>query len=248
MKATPTWDEAVTEEHRSSWVKNFLDIEKAKGLKFTRPRMPLDAVDKKMRLMVLVDATQELLVVWSGVGFRRRCGKWSSAFLIGRSILAGVDLTIPRDELEALVAGSNMLWLLRQILNEWTDSFILAGDARIALHWVLSDKKRLGLWHRTRSVQIRRGTPLENLYHVRTDMNVADGPTRPDKFDVSDMGPGSVWELGLPWMHEDLDVIIEKGISYLWLLEKNRHESLTILASELWKTGNSVSNYDTFWF
>ena len=43
-------------------------------------------------------------------------------------------------------------------------------------------------------------------------MNVADGPTRPDKFDVSDMGPGSVWELGLPWMHEDLDVIIDQGI------------------------------------
>ena len=64
MKATPTWDEAVTEEHRSSWVKNFLDIEKAKGLKFTRPRMPLDAVDKKMRLMVLVDATQNYC--WSG--------------------------------------------------------------------------------------------------------------------------------------------------------------------------------------
>ena len=39
---------------------------------------------------------------------------------------------------------------------------------------VLSEKKRLGLWHRTRVVQVRRGTPLGNLFHVRTNLNVAD--------------------------------------------------------------------------
>ena len=212
MAATLAWDEAVTNEHRSKWVKNFMDMEAMKGIKFTRPRMPQDAVDTKMRLQVLVDASKEIISIWAGVGFKRKNGKWSCAYLIGRCLLAALDSTIPRDEMEALVAGSNMLWLLRQILAHWVDTFLLAGDAQIPLFWVLSEKKRLGLWHRTRSVQIRRGTPLENIYHVKTTENIADIPTRPDKLTIQDVGPGSKWENGLEWMTEDLDTILEQGI------------------------------------
>ena len=117
-------------------MKNFLDLERCKGLQFTRPKMPVDAVDTKMRLVVMVDAAEELLLVWAGNGFRRRNGTWSSAYLVGRSLLMNVESTIPKDEMEALVAGSNMLWLLRQILSRWVDTFVLIGDAQIPLYWV----------------------------------------------------------------------------------------------------------------
>ena len=213
MKDTAQWDDAVTDEHRSTWVKNFLDLERCKGLQFTRPKMPVDAVDTKMRLVVMVDAAEELLLVWAGNGFRRRNGTWSSAYLVGRSLLMNVESTIPKDEMEALVAGSNMLWLLRQILSRWVDTFVLIGDAQITLYWVLSEKKRLGLWHRTRAAQIRRGTPIENIYHIKSVANVADGPTRPDKLKIeTDLGPGSVWETGLPWMKLDLDDLVSDGL------------------------------------
>ena len=69
MKSTPSWDEAVSNEHRTVWVKNFLDLEKAKGLKYVRPRTPPHAIDTNMRLLVLVDAAKELLIIWAGVGF-----------------------------------------------------------------------------------------------------------------------------------------------------------------------------------
>ena len=87
--------------------------------------------------------TKELLVVWAGAGFKRKNGEWSIAFLVARCLLVPLDTTIPRVEMEALVAGSNMMWLLRQILSKWVDSFILAGDAQIPLLWVLSEKNRL---------------------------------------------------------------------------------------------------------
>ena len=96
------------------------------------------------------------------------------------------------------------MWLLRQILAKWVDTFILAGDARIPLFWVLSDKNRLAIWHRTRSVQVRRGTPMENIYHVITSANVADIPTRPHKCSLQDVGPGSEWECGRPWMTKEI--------------------------------------------
>ena len=212
MADTPTWDEAISSEHRSTWVKNFMTLEALKGIKFTRPRMPSDAVDTRMRLMVIVDASKDIISAWAGVGFKRKNGKWSSAYLVGRCLLAPPDSTIPRHEMEALVAGSNMLWLLRQILNGWVDTFILAGDAQIPLFWILSDKKRLGLWHRTRSVQVRRGTPLENIFHIQTSQNVADIPTRPEKLTNTDLGPGSAWETGLPWMEHEIDNVVQKGI------------------------------------
>ena len=46
--ATPQWDHAVGSIGRSKWVKNFLDVERIKGMKFTRPRMPVDAKNSNM--------------------------------------------------------------------------------------------------------------------------------------------------------------------------------------------------------
>ena len=228
VATTPEWDHGIKTGQRSKWVKNFLDVEKCKGIKFTRPRMPVDAVDTKMRLWVLVDAAKDLLAIWAGVGFKRKSGKWSIAFLVGRCLLVPLDMTIPRAEMEALVAGSNMLWLLRQILSKWVESYVLAGDAQIALFWVLSEKNRLGLWHRTRSVQIRRGNPLENIYHVTTAANIADIPTRPDRLSLADIGPGSEWEIGRPWMTKEISELISDGtltpITDMVLQQDNQEE------------------------
>ena len=159
-----------------------------------------------------MDASKELLAVWSGVGFKRKNGTWSCKFVIARCLLVPRDCTIPRAEMEALVAGSNMLWLLHQILSNCVNTFVLAGDAQIPLHWILTDKLKLGLWHRTCSVQVRQGTPLENIYHVTTEANVADIPTRPDKLTLADLRPGSDWEQGRPWMHKELSQLVEQGI------------------------------------
>jgi hypothetical protein len=109
------------------------------------------------------------------------------------------------------MAGSNMLWLLRQILSKWVKSYVLAGDTQIALFWVLSEKNRLGLWHRIHSVQIRRGTPLENIFHVATTANVADIPTRPDRLSLADIGPGSEWDSDRPWMTKEISELISDG-------------------------------------
>ena len=144
---TPQWDHDVDSIGRSKWVLNFLDTERLKGMKYTRPRMPVDAVDIKMRLWVMVDASKHLIVIWAGAGFN---GQWSIAFLVARCLLVPRGMSIPRAEMESLVGGSNMMWMLRQILAKWVDSFILAGDARVPLFWILSDKQRLSQGRRTR--------------------------------------------------------------------------------------------------
>ena len=141
--------------------------------------MPEDAADTKMNLIIAVDAAESMKVVGGWGRFRLKNGSFSCQLILGRSLLADEDSTIPKNELEALTMGSNLGWILRQTLESWLDSYIVISDSTIALCWVTSEKKRLSLFHRNRCVQIKRGTDLDVLYHVATDFNPSDIGTRP---------------------------------------------------------------------
>ena len=105
-----------------------------------------------------------------------------------------------------------MSWVLRMALKEWVDKSILFGDSMIALCWLTSEKLKLSLFHRNRVLQVRRGTDLEDVFHVRTESNPADCGTRPEKVSLSDIGPNSRWENGDPWMNGDISSAVEAGI------------------------------------
>ena len=125
-------------------------------------------------------------------GFKLNGGGFSSQFLIGRGLLPSEDSTIPKRELEALTAGSNLTWMVRSALSNWVDEYIVCSDSTIALCWVTAEKKRMSLFHRKRAVQIRRGTELSQLYHVDTEHNPADLGTCPSKVKLTDVGPDSI--------------------------------------------------------
>ena len=129
-------------------------------------------------------------------------GSWSNQLILGRAVLARND-SIPKSELEALCGGSNMAWVIRIALQEWTETSIIFSDSVIALCWLTSEKLRLSLFHRNRVLQIRRGTDLADVYHVRTGSNPADCGTRPSKMTIADVGPDSRWENGDSWMKLD---------------------------------------------
>ena len=94
---------------------------------------------------------------------------------------------------------------------DWVETSILAGGSEIALHWTISDSRKLGMWHRNRVIQIRRGTDLPNLFYVGTEHNVADVGTRADKITLDDVGPESSYEVGDPWMKLDLVEAVKQG-------------------------------------
>ena len=47
---------------------------------------------------------------------------------------------------------------------------------------------------------------------MATDFNPADIGTRPHLVKITDVGPNSTWEKGLPWMNGEIDDAVEKGI------------------------------------
>lgn len=211
FKETEGWDTPMPLELRERWVKNFLLIEKLRGLKYQRAVMPEDAVNCKLRLLTGVDAAKVGLMMGCWGGFLRKNGSWSNKLIIGRSLLAKSE-SIPKDELEALCAGSNMSWVVRSALQDWVESSILFSDSTIALCWLTSEKLRLSLFHRNRVLQVRRGTNLEDVFHVRTECNPADCGTRVDKVKLTDVGPDSRWENGDPWMTLEIQEAVNRGV------------------------------------
>ena len=210
-KETEAWDDAVPTELRSKIADDLWRLYKLQGLKFRRAVIPEDAVSNKVHLTACVDAANKLKIVGVWARFLRKCGKYSSQLLIGRSLLSRGG-TIPKEELEALTIGSNLLAVCRKALEGWLEDYSLFGDSVIAICWVTSEKKRLSLFHRNRVVQIRLHTDLDKIGHVRTDHNPSDIGTRPEKVKENDVGPNSVWEKGMDWMHNEFKEALENDI------------------------------------
>ena len=210
FKTTEGWDTAMPPDLRQRWVQNLWLLERLRGLKFTRAVMPAEAVDTKLRVMTGVDAAKPALIMGCWGGFKMKDGSWSNQLMLGRCLLAKNE-SIPKSELDALCGGSNMAWVVRLALQEWVDSEYLFSDSMIALCWLTSEKLRLELFHRNRVLQIRRGTELKNVFHVRTDANPADCGTRPEKVQLSDVGPDSRWECGDMWMRMEIAEAVRQG-------------------------------------
>ena len=118
---------------RNKFVEHFWRLEKLRGIKFSRPRMPVDAVDRKMRIITAVDAANSVKIIGVWGMFRRKNGKFSCQHIISRSVLANEDSSIPKEELEALMIGSNLMCVVRMALGNWISEDILIGDSTIAL-------------------------------------------------------------------------------------------------------------------
>ena len=212
INETVDWDDPVSPDTRSKFIQSAWRLHKLRGIKFSRAKIPKDAVSSKMYLMTGVDASDQMKIVGVWARFERKCGGFSSQLLIGRSLLSRIA-TIAQEELEAITIGSNLLWVCRKALSEWLEDYGLFGDSIIALCWIMSENKRLSIFHRNRVVQIRMHTDLDKLYHVRTAFNPADLGTRPSQVREDSVGPTSDWENGLEWMRTlSIDEAIRQDI------------------------------------
>jgi hypothetical protein len=100
---------------------------------------------------------------------------------------------------------------VEKALEGWIDEKIVASKSTITLSWTMAEMKHFAMFHKNRVIQIHHGTKLDQLYFVRREVNSADVGTKPDKLKIQDMGPGSVWQEGYPWMRMDVDEAVENG-------------------------------------
>ena len=212
VKETDNWDGVVSPETRLLWVKNFWMLHSVRGLQFNRAKIPEDAANTDMILVAAVDAANDLKASAVYARFLRRNGEYSSQLLIGRSLLAKENSSIPKEELEATTIGSNLMAITRKALSKWVVDYMLVSDSMIALCWITSENKRLSLYHRNRVNQTKQHTDISKLYFCRTDHNPSDVATRAEKVQADSVGPDSVWYKGMPWMNGEITDAIAKDI------------------------------------
>ena len=209
---TEDWDGVLSAELRNQWITNFWRIQKLKGLQYNRAIIPTDAVNTNMELVAVGDAANDLKICGVWGRFLRQNGEYSSQLIIGRSLLGKENSSIPKEELEAMTATSNLLWMVRRALSEWVVDYMLLSDSVISLCWVTNENKRLSLFHRNRCNQIRMNTDLDKCFWVSTLANPSDVGTRADKVEDDSVGPGSVWEKGCEWMTGSVVEATDKGL------------------------------------
>ena len=212
VKETDNWDGVISPETRLLWVKNFWMLHSIRGLQFNRAKIPEDAANTDMILVAAIDAANDLKASAVYARFLRRNGEYSSQLLIGRSLLAKENSSIPKEELEATTIGSNLMAITRKALSKWVVDYMLVSDSMIALCWITSENKRLSLFHRNRVNQTKQHTDISKLYFCRTDHNPSDVATRAEKVQADSVGPDSVWYKGMPWMNGEVADAVAKDI------------------------------------
>ena len=89
----------------------------------------------------------------------------------------------------------------------WESSYVQCPESTVALSSNLLEQLRLLESHRNRVVQIRRAVELDNIFHVRTDLNCG---TRPGKVKLEDALVGSRRHRGVKWMTLPLDEAVRE--------------------------------------
>lgn len=208
---TEDWDSPVSLDTRKLWVVNLWKMYNMQGIHFQRAIIPVDAVSLDLQLLAAGDAADlKVAGVWGR--FLRTNGQYSCQLLIGRSLLCRPDSTVPKDELESITICSNLLFIVRQALQNWSHDYVIIGDSVIAISWITSENKRMSIFHRNRVNQFLRHTDNNKLMHVKSAFNPGDIGSRPEKVKDEDVGPDSHWERGLPWMCQSVDSAINSNI------------------------------------
>ena len=141
-------------------------------------------------------------------------GEWSSQLLTAKSRL--VNYTVPRNELEAIVLGTELTFAAIASPRLPLQSVVITSDSLVAISWAMNDRARnkTFVFNRVLTVQrylrwIRDLTSLTDeieLVHVPGELNAADcltkGLVSPDEVTGS-----SLWHLGHEWMRRDVHLM-----------------------------------------
>jgi hypothetical protein len=163
-------------------------IQALRGVTFQRTVIPVDAVNTQIELLVHTDASQNLGVVAIFGRVLRKNGLYSCQLLTGRSKLL-TEMTIPKAELKAAVAGATTAAMVRRNLGDRYGGDTFCTDSTICLYWITQDDRPLQTGVRNAVSEIRRFSDTKDWFHITTEKNVADLGTRPAL--VAEIAPGS---------------------------------------------------------
>ena len=231
------WDEAIPDELREVWLTNFELIRDLKNVRFKRAVVPHDAVNLDINTIDTGDASGQVVAAAIYARFLRKNGEFSCQLVFARTKLLEDGVTQPRGELIAALLNAHTAEVVRRSFGPYHKSSTKLTDSQIVLHWVHNADLRLKTFCRNRVRDILRFSERKDWKYVRSADMPADIATRPCK-SIQEVGPGSVWQEGHPWMKKQTSSFPTKSIEEIRLDAKQKQavkdETIVIKESDDW--------------
>ena len=211
------WDQILQEEDQNLWRRIFSKFFHLSSLRVDRYFLPRTCdPSSPVRLICVADAAEHAggAAIYAGVPMAD--GSFSCQLITAKSRL--LSETIPRNELLSVYLMTELAFKTVQSLRVTFSDIIYVTDSTIALAWVRSSTKKLKTFVARRASAIltmidwaltnAKLAPGIPLYHISGDLNLADRLTKVTEFDPSQVGKGSSWNEGLPWMRKPTDQLL----------------------------------------
>ncbi|XP_038062588.1 uncharacterized protein LOC119733080 [Patiria miniata] len=201
------WDEAVTNaDIKQRWDDWCTELEHIPSIRLPRCYTPpqVDTATVERSLHVFCDSSERL---YGAVAYMRSIdpqGKVFLSFVVAKCRVAPQRRTsMPRLELMAALVGAQLAQFVTQTLDVNIQYVTMWSDSTTVLTWIQSDSCRFKVFVGTRIAEIQTLTTGSEWRYVRYADNPADDITR--GLSVSELGPGSRWIEGPPWLLAEPD-------------------------------------------
>ena len=199
------WDDKLSEVDRNLWVEHFNMMNDLNSVVWGRGVLPPDAANHDIELIGAGDASEKLACAACYIRFKCLDGSYSCRLIMAKSKVVPDGTSIPRAELLAMVLNTHVVEIVKRALkHHHIIKTIYVLDSEIGLYWIASQTKPLKPWVRNRVLEILRFTEVSDWFHVKSEDNPGDLPTRKGA-KLADIDEKSEWIMGKPWMQEPLD-------------------------------------------
>ena len=200
------WDTPIHPDLCPKWESRFKEFLDIPGIMVPRCVIPDNAVNcQSLRLLCLSDAAASAGGAAIYASYLLNDGSYSCQMLVSKSKL--MDMSIPRNELSAVLLMSELAYIVCKSLGSLVEDVYFFTDSTIALCWCTNMNKKLRMFTFNRVTTIRMYIEWatgksENLplYHISGSDNIADILTKEHHITPKSLGPSSEWQLGKQWM------------------------------------------------
>jgi hypothetical protein len=202
------WDDPVPDSEFLFWRARLVQWPELSNLMLPRSTVPKNALlPIQARLICNTDASTNCAGACVYLSFKTSSGNWSSQLLTAKSRL--VNNTVPRNELEALVIGVELVFAVVVSIGIPLLSLTIASDSLVALSWAMNERARHKTFVFNRVLTIQRymrwirdllpPAAVAEIVHIPGEMNAADCLTK-GEIAPADLSATSQWQVGPHWM------------------------------------------------
>ena len=203
------WDDTLSLEIRKQWINVFYDILKLTRIYFPRCSYPKNTIYHEVTLVAFSDYGKVgkmqifyLLRPTTNNGFH-------VTLIQAKSQLSGTN-SVPCQELDSLY---NSAVTLAKIAGsfECKVNTILVTDSSVVCFWITKNPIKLGAYQRKRVCGILENFKAEQIYHIRSECNIADTGTK-NQISIDSCFPNSTFHEGPPFLSLGIEKCVSSGI------------------------------------